>query len=198
MIKAIDTYYNGYYFRSRLEARWAIYFDLIGLKYEYELNGICVDGVPYLPDFFIPDHNTFIEIKPIGALVYDYDDKPLQSGRENSRKYNSALEYLTKSGYKYVLLCGSPIEVLKCKDGAFWFVGADDDNLDNPVLHEIDTFLHEFEAEAASLTRFEHGESPFNMAKRHVDALRVRQQEVQTALAPLEKIFEERRSKYNT
>lgn len=26
-IKAIDTYYKGYRFRSRLEARWAVFFD---------------------------------------------------------------------------------------------------------------------------------------------------------------------------
>ena len=33
-IKAIETKYNGFRFRSRLEARWAIFFDSIGLKYE--------------------------------------------------------------------------------------------------------------------------------------------------------------------
>ena len=27
-IKAIETYYKGYRFRSRLEARWAVFFDL--------------------------------------------------------------------------------------------------------------------------------------------------------------------------
>ena len=33
MIKAIDTVYNGYKFRSRLEARWAVFFDEIGIEY---------------------------------------------------------------------------------------------------------------------------------------------------------------------
>ena len=29
MIKAIETVYNGYRFRSRLEARWAVFFDAL-------------------------------------------------------------------------------------------------------------------------------------------------------------------------
>ena len=31
-IKPIETNYNGFRFGSRLEARWAIFFDMIGLK----------------------------------------------------------------------------------------------------------------------------------------------------------------------
>ena len=31
-IKSIETKYNGFRFRSRLEARWAIFFDMVGLK----------------------------------------------------------------------------------------------------------------------------------------------------------------------
>ena len=35
-IKPIETVYNGYRFRSRLEARWAVFFDAAGIEYEYE------------------------------------------------------------------------------------------------------------------------------------------------------------------
>lgn len=38
-MKAIETIYNGYRFRSRLEARWAIFFDELKIKYQYELEG---------------------------------------------------------------------------------------------------------------------------------------------------------------
>lgn len=166
---AIDTIYNGFKFRSRLEARWAIYFDLIGLEYEYEPDGIDIDGIPYLPDFYIPKHNTFAEIKMIGALVYDYDSKLLQQGRENADKYNKAFAELTRAGYGYIVLCGSPIEIINDKDGAFWFVG---DYIDNGVLQEVN-LSHEYEAEAASYTRFEHGVSPYEMAKMHVESRRI-------------------------
>ena len=38
-IKAIETVYYGYRFRSRLEARWAGFFDCLGMPYEYEQIG---------------------------------------------------------------------------------------------------------------------------------------------------------------
>lgn len=39
MIKAIETRYKGYRFRSRHEARWAVLFDALDIKWEYELEG---------------------------------------------------------------------------------------------------------------------------------------------------------------
>lgn len=51
-IKAKTTYYNGYKFRSRLEARWAVFFDSLGVEYEYEPEGFELpSGKSYLPDF---------------------------------------------------------------------------------------------------------------------------------------------------
>lgn len=55
-IKPIETYYNGYRFRSRLEARWAVFFDSLHIKYEYEPQGFDLgDGLYYLPDFLLHD-----------------------------------------------------------------------------------------------------------------------------------------------
>jgi hypothetical protein len=51
VIKAIETSYKGYRFRSRLEARWAVFFDAAGIKWEYEPEGFDIDGTLYLPDF---------------------------------------------------------------------------------------------------------------------------------------------------
>lgn len=54
-IKAIETEYRGYRFRSRLEARWAVFFDECGFRWEYEPQGYEVDGEMYLPDFLLHD-----------------------------------------------------------------------------------------------------------------------------------------------
>lgn len=62
-IKAIETKYHGYRFRSRLEARWAIFFDTVGLEYQYEVEGFEMDGIRYLPDFYIPSIDRWFEIK---------------------------------------------------------------------------------------------------------------------------------------
>ena len=63
MIMAIETLYDGCRFRSRLEARWAVFFNKAGIKYEYEKEGYDLDGVWYLPDFWLPEQKCFVEIK---------------------------------------------------------------------------------------------------------------------------------------
>jgi hypothetical protein len=63
-VKAIETAYRGYRFRSRLEARWAVFFDALRIRWEYEQQGYEFDGVRYLPDFWLPDQKAFVEIKP--------------------------------------------------------------------------------------------------------------------------------------
>lgn len=51
-IKPIETVYKGYRFRSRLEARWAVFFDALGIEWEYEPEGFVLpNGMKYLPDF---------------------------------------------------------------------------------------------------------------------------------------------------
>lgn len=64
-IKPIDTVWKNYRFRSRLEARWAVFFDELCIKFEYEPQGFELrDGTKYLPDFYLPNQNTYVEIKP--------------------------------------------------------------------------------------------------------------------------------------
>lgn len=63
-IKAIQTRYKGHHFRSRLEARWAVFLDHLGVPWEYEVEGYELpNGVKYLPDFWLPDNGVFLEIK---------------------------------------------------------------------------------------------------------------------------------------
>lgn len=60
--KAIPTSYDGINFRSRLEAKWAAFFHLMGWKYEYE--PIDLDG--YIPDFVLTGCKIpiYVEVKP--------------------------------------------------------------------------------------------------------------------------------------
>ena len=65
MVKAIETVYKGYKFRSRLEARWAVLFDELKIDYEYETEGFELeDGTRYLPDFYLPQYDWYVEVKP--------------------------------------------------------------------------------------------------------------------------------------
>lgn len=118
-MKSIDTYYNGNYFRSRLEARWAVFFDLIGVKYTYEPNGFKNEnGEYYLPDFHL--HNVilrngnhsidgiYLELKP-----KSYDDSTIKQA-----------EWFTKV---LVLFKGNP-------DNGVWLSGLGEYNVDNYQL----------------------------------------------------------------
>lgn len=62
-IAAIQTRYGGRLFRSRLEARWSIFFDCLGIRYSYEPDGYALGAGAYLPDFWLTDLKLFLEIK---------------------------------------------------------------------------------------------------------------------------------------
>jgi hypothetical protein len=62
--KAIEVLYSGKVFRSRLEARWAVFLDLLGVNWDYEACHYEVGpDLYYLPDFYLPDHQTWLEVK---------------------------------------------------------------------------------------------------------------------------------------
>lgn len=73
-MEAIETEYGGFRFRSRLEARWAVFFDEYDVDFLYEPEGFVFrwDATPwwsqrptfqYLPDFYLPDLNMYCEVK---------------------------------------------------------------------------------------------------------------------------------------
>lgn len=96
IIKPIETKYNGFRFRSRLEARWAIFFDMIGLKYEYEVEGFEMNGLRYLPDFYIPSLDRWFEIK--AKPLSEYEMKKCEEFCFNKDNEN----------IKFSVLVGSP------------------------------------------------------------------------------------------
>ena len=129
-IKAIETTYRGFRFRSRLEARWAVFFDSIGIPFEYEPQGFeFEDGTKYLPDFYLPDCKQFFEVK---GIMDDYDLHKIESliksgysvtvGYDNG--YFDACNEWWEEGYS---LASPHYSVLaKCnKCGKYWFMGID-------------------------------------------------------------------------
>lgn len=64
-IKAIQTTFAGYRFRSRLEARWAVFLNALGLPWEYEKEGYELASGLYLPDFWLPDWQCWLETKGV-------------------------------------------------------------------------------------------------------------------------------------
>jgi hypothetical protein len=71
-IKPIETRYAGCRFRSRLEARWAVFFDEEHIKWRYEPEGFDLGQHGfYLPDFWLPELHVWAEVKPFNPSVVE-------------------------------------------------------------------------------------------------------------------------------
>lgn len=154
-IKAIETHYKGYRFRSRTEARWAIFFDTLGIQWEYEKEGYELDGERYLPDFWLSTVNMWAEVKPgpfdkrarrlveklakhTGAEVLMLDGTPEVTEYVSVLPEGGTLSYLLSNYHNY------PQD-----EHRFYCFPADDE------IWQSDTAVA---VEAAKSARFEHGE----------------------------------------
>ncbi len=103
-IAAIPTVYAGVQFRSRLEARWAAFFDLLRWRWEYE--PIDLDG--YIPDFVLSRSGkqpALVEVKPViqgvptGRTVPVPGFGRLFAGSEAIADWTPAIEKIKRSGW---------------------------------------------------------------------------------------------------
>lgn len=64
-IPALPAKYNGITFRSRTEARWAVFFDFAGIPFQYEPEAYPLPSGNYLPDFLLelPNRKAWFEVK---------------------------------------------------------------------------------------------------------------------------------------
>lgn len=101
-MKAIETKYKGYRFRSRLEARWAVFFDALGMDWEYEPEGFDLgDAGWYLPDFWVPlDHRK----SHPGAGYWCEIKATSPTAQEKIKAKHLAIQ----SGHNTIILCGHP------------------------------------------------------------------------------------------
>jgi hypothetical protein len=77
-IQAIQTFYRGTYYRSRIEARWAVFFDVLGLKHEHEPDKFELPSGRYIPDFRVltgqcSDNESlfFLEVKGAAPTAHE-------------------------------------------------------------------------------------------------------------------------------
>jgi hypothetical protein len=101
-ILPIETRYHGCRFRSRLEARWAVFFDSLGLRWEYEREGYDLGRQgKYLPDFWIPSllQGCHVEIK---YLMDDLEED------DKTRIFSKCMSLTLHADDPVLLLTGSP------------------------------------------------------------------------------------------
>lgn len=169
-IHAIETIYNGHRFRSRLEARWAVFFDACGIKYEYEPEGFKLeDGTCYLPDFLVyVKHRSDTDIyEPVYVEVKGQMLPPDRTKIEGLSKHHpvyvvgnfpadiSSLGYaVAEDYYSFFYMDGDDYQAWFSKyNNEWWLAGPDHEewdlgkNTSEPL-------------KIAKYARFEHGETP--------------------------------------
>ena len=71
-IKSKKTKYGDDLYESVIEARWAVFFDCLGIEYIYEPKCAEVETgcrvVRHKPDFLLPELSKYVEIKPSKPL----------------------------------------------------------------------------------------------------------------------------------
>jgi len=91
----LPTLYCGITYRSRKEARFAVALTVMGIPFNYEnMSFRRPDGGNYLPDFFLPRQQLYVELKPQLPHL------------EEERK----CEEMSEKGYRIVLIYGENIE----------------------------------------------------------------------------------------
>ena len=194
MIKAIETEYKGYRFRSRLEARWAVLLDWLNATWEYESEGFDLgDGLYYLPDFKVcnpvgrGDRELWIEVK--GNMTEEDAQKILRFAKEKSiyivgdiPKGSTFSEIIDDMGricyynhpavFNFETVDGDYFGAFPCitKDGYFELLGHD-----GSYLCDADTEKTVKAYFMARQARFEHGEKPLLPPPFIVDEQRERE-----------------------
>lgn len=184
-MKAIQTEYKGYKFRSRLEARWAVFFDSLEIEWVYEPEGYVLNnGKYYLPDFLLPDirpgvyfnhyESLYIEVKGTSSK----SDKPVEFGSsstpiallEGEIPYSELEANMRLDGDRYEIFTdvwdGSYLfcECIKCGTIGFEFLGlAERLPCSCPkgnIKYGYNTDRLMYAYKMARQARFEHGETP--------------------------------------
>src|SRR5262245_39016319 len=100
-MRAIPTTYAGIRFRSRLEARYAVLFDLLGWRWSYEP----IDLAGWIPDFVIHGARPIlVEVKPI----FTFDGVLGARIRKAADLHDDA----TRPGYE-ALICGADLSDMR-------------------------------------------------------------------------------------
>jgi len=149
-IPPIETVYNGYRFRSRLEARWAVFFDALGVKYEYEPEGyVTSTKEAYLPDFYLPQFNCFAEVKGKNSHMMQ-DFRKIADAVRDTKISTILLSNIPFDEYSAGLYLFPYIAYLDKRDydnkviiSMVFFVGITDGSINDTISYP-DPWLHDF------------------------------------------------------
>lgn len=72
--EAVDTVHGGIRYRSRTQARWAVFLDTLGLEHAYEPKRFLLGGgISLTPDFLLPSLNAWLIVNSADPAIREAD-----------------------------------------------------------------------------------------------------------------------------
>jgi hypothetical protein len=161
-IKAIETVAYGRRFRSRLEARCAVFLTELGLSWEYESEGFDLPSGRYLPDFKVWDKTQYsgfywIECKPTqpvvshginrnGETVEEWVAKEVQLARELSSTTKAGVLFFSGNSFDVIRKVRIKTVEWHKSEFAHWLVGRGlmQENKYDPDMLQRDSIYHRY------------------------------------------------------
>jgi hypothetical protein len=123
-LKAIQTIYKGTRFRSKLEASYAKTLDSLHVRWTYETNGYHLGKTKYLPDFWLPDINTFLEVKGPAIPGAEKAEALAKAVHDDQFDPKTIVILANEMGEMKLPDDGDEVYLLKCSMcSKYWFVG---------------------------------------------------------------------------
>jgi hypothetical protein len=123
-IQAIETRYAGCRFRSRAEARLAVFLDALKVPWLYEPEGYLLrDGIAYLPDFLLypgTDWAFWLEVKaqaPTGDEILKCAALAEETGIRTYLYFDRNFEAAAEQPYVFLADFFNPVEWFETADG---------------------------------------------------------------------------------
>lgn len=163
-LRPIETIYKGFRFRSRLEARWAVFLDHCRERWTYEHQGYHLPSGRYLPDFWFAQRRAILEVKPENQLPrhnfeFDVIGSRYPIADNFPREIIQAVQLSRQLGLQagnVIIAYGDPLTVLESRASITT-------NRHGPTIGIgfLDFMSPLYAAaNAARAARFEHGETP--------------------------------------
>ncbi len=152
MLQAIPTTYAGHRFRSRLEARWALFFDFIGMRWEYEKEAFSLDvggeRVGFTPDFWLAGIRAWFEVKPAWDAMDEEALERMVGKAVGLARVSEFPVYVSTGGLRESEIMhvtpkmGDVRQVYwgRCHECLNWCLGVWDERLMRPCGHESELF----------------------------------------------------------
>lgn len=176
-MKVIETKYKGYRFRSRTEARWAVFFQTAGVPWKYEPEGFEDGTTRYLPDFKLtstPNYEEAVKanVPDFGLSSWDFSPPPLfvevKGTRNLSVGEKQKIKMFVEAGNILLIVFGDPSFDKDTNSDWVLLVPEKQRDVSGSCL-QVDLFNRgifigaktmEKAILAARSARFEHGECP--------------------------------------